>query len=103
MNGAADWSKVLLPNGVGRTPGGSADDPIDRQVADAMTDLVICVRGQTPNRALGYADRFMFVGEWGLALEEIVATLEGEPEIEIGDWSAAALLRARTLMSLEQE
>ncbi|PRY95436.1 hypothetical protein BCF33_1056 [Hasllibacter halocynthiae] len=91
----ADWSKVVAANGVSRLPGGSACDPIEKQCQDAIIDLVICLRGDYPNLPLGHADRFLSVGEWGLAYAEVRAVAK---DIETAsEFTAAAIERARSL------
>jgi hypothetical protein len=84
---------VVLPNGVARNPGGHRGAPPEQEAHDAIIDLIICLRGAIPNRSLGETDRYMVVGEFGLAMGELDAvlaeTLAGESV-----WVQAAYARA---------
>ena len=92
MSGKA-LDSVLLPNGVERIPGGSRDADPETEAADAVIDLVICIRGAEPNVHLGMTDRFIVAGEWGLALEEIEAVIAPETG-KTDEWVKAAFERA---------
>ena len=56
-----------------------ADDP-EALWRHTAFDLSIAVRAETQNRDLGNADMFLGVGEWGLAIEEILASIEVDPK-----------------------
>ena len=94
--------KVYLANGVARTPLGYSEDSSYDEIVNAVLDLVCCVRSETPNRALGLADRFIGAGEWGLAMEEISAVLEAEMPLK-SEFIAAAFERADKLLPADSE
>jgi hypothetical protein len=91
-----DDDKVFLPNGVSRNPPRRSTMP-DEEAGIAIKDLVICVRGQLPNRELGHTDRFLAVGEWELALESVEFVLKRD-EKPWHPWIQAAYDRADRAM-----
>ena len=54
------------------------DDP--RLWEDTAKDFAVAIRGEVMNRDLGVADAFLSAGEWGLALEELLAVISDDPD-----------------------
>ncbi|NNE81177.1 MAG: hypothetical protein HKN18_12995 [Silicimonas sp.] len=93
-------TKVTLSNGVSRTPLGSKSDSPRAAAVYAVIDLMLCLRQKRPNLNLGGADRFIGVGESGLALLEIEAVLESE--LPFGGFAEAAYRRACELLPKDE-
>ena len=55
-----------------------ADDP--RLWEDTAKDLAVALRGRKMNRDLGITDTLLAAGEWGLAMEEMLAVIADERE-----------------------
>lgn len=87
---------VVLSKGVARTPLGSGSDNPRSAAVYAVIDLMVCLRQKRPNLNLGSADRFIGVGESGLALCEIETVLKDELPFE--GFAEAAYRRADALL-----
>jgi hypothetical protein len=72
------------------------------QVSNAVKDIVSAVRGAVPNMNLGMTDRFIWAGEWGLALEELNAVFEEESNQLPSGLAELMLERAHQIFALHR-
>ena len=93
--------RVVLSNGVARTPLASGSDDPRAVAVYAVIDLMVCLRQKRPNLNLGGADRFIGVGECGLALREIEIVLKDELPFE--GFAEAAYRRADELLPKDKQ
>lgn len=71
-------------------------DDLEEAFFTAVVDLVICLRGKTPNADLGMTDEFLYVGEWGLARDELMALID-EGNVRLDDRAKESLARLRAV------
>lgn len=90
------FGPVEFGGGARWIPLASPADPAHLQVAHAVLDVAIVLRGTTPNLNLGDADDFIWAGEWELALDELAAVIESEPR---NGPAGTMLSRARAIMA----
>lgn len=74
------FGPVILSNGIRWNPTVSEADDTFTRVQRAIVDLAMSIRGQTPNFNLGQADKYIWVGEYEMALDEIQAALIEHPK-----------------------
>jgi len=91
------FGPITLTNGVRWNPSASADGDADLQAHEAVIDLLICLRGGTPNLRLGDVDKFVFSGEYELALREIETAIAAKKTV-MTELNKIALARASSLV-----
>lgn len=92
------FGPITLANGVRWNSSVSADGDADLQAYAAVIDVLICLRGGTPNLHLGDVDKFVFSGEYELALREIENAIAAKTTI-MTELNKIALARASSLVT----
>lgn len=91
------YRKLIHDNGVVHNPLSQPSQPRDLEIALAVVDALVAVRGAVANANLGNADLFVSVGEWELALDEVDAAVI-QDDLRIGDSAKVYLEFARSLI-----
>jgi len=74
-----------------------SDEPRLR-IAHSVLDVVVCLRGAEPNMDLGNTDRFIWTGEWELALDEMQGSMDTQTN-QSNRLAETMLARARAILA----
>jgi hypothetical protein len=92
------FGRVKFGDGATWNPFAKESDEPHLRVAHSVLDVMVCLRGASPNMNLGNADSFFWAGEWGLALDEIQGSIEAQPN-QSNELAETMLARARAIMA----
>jgi hypothetical protein len=96
------FGPVTFGGGARWTPFASPDEPAYLQMAHAVLDVAIVLRGAVPNFDLGEADSYIWAGEWELALYQLADAISRNPG-KSSDLAETMLKRAQAIMELHSE
>ena len=92
------FGPVKFASGAIWNPFAKQEDELHLRIAHSVLDVMVCLRGATPNMDLGNADCFVWAGEWELALDEIQGSIEALPN-QSNELAETMLARARAIIA----